>query len=733
MASLGPSSSYQSLGPHPSSARRVNLAGTARRLTLAAALVFPTFGCGSSDAEKPAPSGTSCELDSISGAAALERALVRRGRADADFDAAFGSDSEVLLDAADALRTELVEAAAADQGIELPEGSDLTCPAATGIERQTLSGSTLFAFVMTIGWLKSAVQSAPVSGTTPSNPYMSEESGTLADGSPSHTSTSLDMVISGHDSTVEVMVTSTTSITSRGTTTTESASINASVDVCPDPGGLARGNVVVILDGAVTDVSSYHAESSQNFDFVVNNSAHVASVELTSTLEYRATGAHEADVAVNGNGSLDASLDFTQHQETVDHDNGSSSDAEAFVATLYLFGLAAAQQVQSDTEKKWRGGTCIQVVADPTSEMVLENTALTITATPRHKFDMSNIEAPVVATLTGVASLDPQGTPVAAPADFNYVAGSHFKDLGVVKLKSTSKRGIGEGTSTIQVKCDEDMMCPEGRTLNLETCQCECPNQGQECPSRKHWDEQDCECVCDERDCPGGETLDPDTCECVCELECPTGQTLNEDTCECETSCDIDPMYGNVSTECVWVGTITISSSESGEQTMTFPDETRQTTWTFSYDASLNVTTPDMFQTRLSGGVSGNYEIVEVDTYPMCTLTITTQESVSAELADEGVVNILPHGDGTFELNVWLQGKDSLTGTVTGEPAGDQCGDGYTSMTGADFGTLVGMGTASRSTFSGSNADAFMGGGLELPDQSFAKFTLSWNLRLVRQ
>lgn len=676
-----------------------------------------------------------CARDATSEAIALERELVTRGRADADFEHAVGSDSAELLDAADALRTKLVEEAAADLGAELPvEEPAGSCSGAAGVERQGVSAQTLSDLQLAMGGLKLLVQAAPVRGTTPSDPYTDQKSGTAADGSPTQTVTSINLLFSGHDSTVEVMVTSSTSVTAHGTTTTESATIIASLNVCPDSGGLARGNVVVVLDGAVTDVASYHAESSQYVDFVVNDAAHVASVELTSTLEYRATGAHAADVAVSGTGTLaPGTLKFTQHDEKVDRNNGSSSDAEAFARDLYKFGHWVAQEVQDAAERKWRGGTCIEVRADPTSEMVLADAEVTITATPRHKFDMSNVEAPVVATLMGVASVSPEGQPVRAPASFQYVAGSKFKDLGVVKLKSTSKRGIGEATSMIQVKCDEDMMCPEGKTLNLETCMCECPDQ--ECPAGQTWDSEACRCVCLDRTCPAGMTQNPQTCECVCNRACPPGQTLNEDTCQCEASCDIDPMLGNRSYDCKWVGRVQISAHAAGEAGSNAANYTRHISWELSYDASLQVADSAPFLVRLKGGVAGTYLQVYVDMFPApfnCTSTDTRDVSVTSELDNEGTLSIEPRGDGMFDIRVDLYTKGYLLGTETLERSSSACGQNESYMQRISIGTFVGSGTATRTVLSGTTSDAYPEAFL-LPDQSYASFDLSFSLSLVKR
>jgi hypothetical protein len=82
------------------------------------ALALAGTGCGGSQSS-PSPS---CQPAPGSSAAALaaESALFARGRADADFTHAFRTDSQALLDAADASRTELLQQLAANHGLTLP-------------------------------------------------------------------------------------------------------------------------------------------------------------------------------------------------------------------------------------------------------------------------------------------------------------------------------------------------------------------------------------------------------------------------------------------------------------------------------------------------------------------------------------------------------------------------------------------------------------------------------------
>src|SRR5262245_40686033 len=95
-------------------------------------LGLSTSACGRDGDGEKGPGERGCEPtaeDVLAEALAFEREIVIRGRADSGFDQAFGEDSERLLDEADAQRSELIEQAAADLGIELPDPAAVSaCP-----------------------------------------------------------------------------------------------------------------------------------------------------------------------------------------------------------------------------------------------------------------------------------------------------------------------------------------------------------------------------------------------------------------------------------------------------------------------------------------------------------------------------------------------------------------------------------------------------------------------------
>jgi len=318
---------------------------------------------------------------------------------------------------------------------------------------------------------------------------------------------------------------------------------------------------------------------------------------------------------------------------------------------------------------------------------------------------MAEIKAPVVATLTGVQSLDPVNKPEPSPATFAYVAGPKCKDEGVVTMTSTSKRGIGTGTAKLTVKTPMMMMCPAGETWNADTCMCECMPKS----------------------CPNG-TWDPATCQCVaCNKTCAAGQTLNLATCQCETACQIDPIIG-APDGCVWVGSISITSESSGE--IDDPAYATHTSWSFSYNASLALTDPSPTDWNLTGSVSGSYH--EVDTFFVCPSTRTIDSRLSEDQASFSFIAITP---GFLVFSVTMRPDDAVfTGTeIISDPCqGSSSTSEPTGLLGAIDGFPMPSGPFSGSTFSGSDPDAlpnFIG----MPDGSTARFNLTWNLRLVRQ
>jgi hypothetical protein len=239
-----------------------------------------------------------------------------------------------------------------------PEGTALSCSdGGVAAARQPLSIATLLAFGMSAGQLAAAAASAPISGMTPSRPYMSEENGVAADGTPTQTFITLDMVVSGHDSTVMAATTVTTSIWKGTFRTTESAVFTGAIDVCPDAAGHANGSASLVADGSTSDGSSYHATASDTIALVVNDAARVESIDVTSMVSYRARGRNDADVAAHGSASFANGTFAPSNVSASDDRNDGSAESQRFVReNLHRFGLGIAAFVSSAAQSKWREG-----------------------------------------------------------------------------------------------------------------------------------------------------------------------------------------------------------------------------------------------------------------------------------------------------------------------------------------------------------------------------------------
>jgi hypothetical protein len=120
--------------------------------------------------------------------------------------------------------------------------------------------------------------------------------------------------------------------------------------------------------------------------------------------------------------------------------------------------MAAAKEA----EKLWREGKCVELIVDPEGGDVSANETKTVTATLKHKFEGTELDKPVVATLIGVHALDPAGQKQPAPATVTYTAGPADGDYGRITFKSVSNRGIAEKSVTFTVR-------PRAWTTNADT------------------------------------------------------------------------------------------------------------------------------------------------------------------------------------------------------------------------------------------------------------------------
>jgi hypothetical protein len=287
---------------------------------------------------------------------------------------------------------------------------------------------------------------------------------------------------------------------------------------------------------------------------------------------------------------------------------------------------------------------------------------------------MTSLQAPVVATLSGVKSLDPVNKPVAAPASFTFVAGNTWKQQGTVNLKSTSNRGIGTGTATYTVNCGEKM-----RTM--------CANLG--------------------------EALNPDTCQC-----------------ECRT----DLIVGGAPPNCQWKGTVKVTANVSGQMDMAALN--CHEVWTLSYDATFTPVGLNNALINLGSSIQGRWRDDNVCTTQLarpCVATFATDDSISG--AVPAIMVIQGAGSGVLELSITsTSGAFSpfgLTGTTTNTISDDICLQLWPPASSTEHRVPIqgfaGSGPATGTTFRGSSVNPIWG----LPDGTQAAVTVSWDLQLV--
>lgn len=618
----------------------------------------------------------------------VEARLIAAGRKDASFAALFGADTPAVLAAADALQAQAVEVVAADRAIPLPAAppGDLPAPASCGVTVSALSVGVGQAWesasFLAAGNLLLAIDGAKADA---SYPPLDSQVTTPGGTTQMHQTTEISLGLVGSHATATVTLTKRITFTDpRGKAlgdTFETATAAIDVDYCPDPTGVSAGTITFTGNGIVTPVGgaapfTYEVTSTGAYQIHVSDSADTAAVNLDTTLTYRANGPTPVDLAGTFSGTYSdasnagGSLVATEQLQRAD---GPADDVAAVQQAIYAVTLLAAQVAEGGAKKKWRGGKCVEVHVAPPSQMVEPGSKLTVSVTTRHKIEMSDLKVPVVATFTGVQSLDPVGKAVPTPAMFQFLAGSTPGGAGVVSLKSTSNRGIGTADATYTVKCDSTVTCSDGQPVDPETCTCPCQ-------------------------------IDPVTLY-------PVGQ------------------------DCGWKGTVELTASETGQQDLPLGEATEHQTWSLDYHAALSVVGRMGNFPLLSGPTSGSWRTSDVLAFPSCKVTSTVDDAGSGNLNATLVFDAISGGIISFQglvgTPVTLSGTAS-TGAV-GSMGNLECMIDFPSFTSPDtfqlFQGFSGSGSGAGSTFRGTSVAE----GPPLPDGTSAKLNVSWNLKLVRQ
>jgi hypothetical protein len=268
--------------------------------------------------------------------------------------------------------------------------------------------------------------------------------------------------------TVDIIMTATDNITDVGSGRfvalyTSRSTGHFDVDACPDQDGVAKGTYTFETTHELNDVSGSTAAQASGgrtvdapFSLVNGPDAHLVRIEANLDLGANGRGPGSA-----GGPGPTAPFDWTARQSVpivMPANGGVSTSPGAGAMTVTGSGGEAARgsmfvssamaqlfigRVGKEAETFWRSGKCIDLTPSDDSREVDAAETIDLTINAKHKFTGEEIEKPIVATFTGKASLDPNGSPVDEPATYHFKAGDDEDDKGTIDLKQTSNRGIG--------------------------------------------------------------------------------------------------------------------------------------------------------------------------------------------------------------------------------------------------------------------------------------------------
>lgn len=266
------------------------------------------------------------------------------------------------------------------------------------------------------------------------------------------------------------------------------ATARVEIDGCPDSSGSSKGKLSLSSSESVSGqhdggegTASWRRDLTADFDIKVNDAASISGMTVDaqaseSVVETERepgddepeTDGHELAGTMHaeytsGPGFAGMTHDRSRADGDVTHqENATKAHLAGLVkSAFYAIGVATFG-LGTDAESFWRDGKCIEVVVDPKGGDVEANSTTSVVATLKQRFDGSELDKPVTATLIGVTALDPAGEPQPAPATFTYTAGPDVGNKGEVKFESISNRGIGRTTVTFTVK-------PGAWTTNADT------------------------------------------------------------------------------------------------------------------------------------------------------------------------------------------------------------------------------------------------------------------------
>ena len=243
------------------------------------------------------------------------------------------------------------------------------------------------------------------------------------------------------------------------------------VDACPDEQGVAAGTYTFETKHELNDVSTSTASQSGGgravnapFRLIDGEDAHLLEIQADLDLSADARGP-----GTPGGPGPTAPFDWQAAQQVqivMPAGGGTGGFGGAATVTgsggeqaggVMFLSSAMAQlfigQVGKEAERFWRSGECVDLVPSEESKKVDPNEQIELTVEAKEALgDGGEIDAPIVATFSGKASLDPAGVPVDTPSKFTFKAGSEPDDKGTIELEQISVRGIGRKTVEFTVK-----------------------------------------------------------------------------------------------------------------------------------------------------------------------------------------------------------------------------------------------------------------------------------------
>jgi hypothetical protein len=242
-----------------------------------------------------------------------------------------------------------------------------------------------------------------------------------------------------------------------------------SVACCPDPGGVAAGEILITLQESVTlpDGSRVNRaiKAGGPFRFYNDDKAHLRETEVDlvfSAGSDNRSATNETDgkewgvsfsLSMNMPGSGSPSVTPTNPgswQGIGDTPRDALKGAPSWLLLPQILDVIARK-----VEEFWRSGKCIELKPTEMDRDVSPAEEISFTVEAEQKFDGKKVRSPITGELDGTKSLDPNRKPMPPPVPFYYVAGRGQGSKGSIKLEQIGKRGIGRRTLEFQVKAPD--------------------------------------------------------------------------------------------------------------------------------------------------------------------------------------------------------------------------------------------------------------------------------------